>query len=62
MIRKTALRLKRDDYDFSSALVSDVKGLRIGLPKDYFGEGLDGEVKAAILQSSKDIRRNGCDC
>ena len=32
--------------DFTKALRSDVKGLRIGLPKEYFGEGIDPEVKA----------------
>ena len=41
--------MKREEYDFTSALVRDVKGLRIGLPKDYFGDGLDSEVKAAIF-------------
>ena len=32
--------------DFTKALVNDVKGLRIGLPKEYFGEGVDAKVKA----------------
>ena len=53
--KKDSTSIKRDDYDFSSALISDVKGLRIGLPKDYFGEGLDGEVKAAIFKAAKTL-------
>lgn len=57
--KKDSTSMKRDDYDFSSALVSDVKGLRIGLPKDYFGEGLDGEVKAAIFKAAKTLEGMG---
>ena len=51
--------MKREKYDFTSALVRDVKGLRIGLPKDYFGEGLDSEVKAAIFKAAETFRRMG---
>lgn len=57
--KKDSTSIKRDDYDFSSALVSDVKGLQIGLPKDYFGEGLDGEVKAAIFKAAKTLEGMG---
>lgn len=57
--KKDSTSIKRDDYDFLSALVSDVKGLRIGLPKDYFGEGLDGEVKAAIFKAAKTLEGMG---
>ena len=41
--KKDSTSMKREKYDFTSALVRDVKGLRIGLPKDYFGDGLDSE-------------------
>jgi aspartyl-tRNA(Asn)/glutamyl-tRNA(Gln) amidotransferase subunit A len=34
--------------DYSAALSAGVKGLRIGLPKEYFVEGLDKEVEAAV--------------
>ena len=57
--KKDSTSIKREDYDFSSALVPDVKGLRIGLPKDYFGEGLDGEVKAAIFKAAETFKRMG---
>ena len=48
-----------ESYDFTSALKDDVKGMKIGIPKDYFGEGLDEEVKEADFSSSKNIRRKG---
>ena len=45
--------MKREDLDFTSALVDDVKGMKIGIPRDYFGEGLDEEVKEAVLEAAK---------
>lgn len=57
--KKDSTSMKREKYDFTSALVRDVKGLRIGLPKDYFGEGLDSEVKAAIFKAAETFRRMG---
>ena len=48
---KDSTSVKRDDYNFTEALVDDVKGLKIGIPKDYFGDGLDKEVKDSILNA-----------
>lgn len=56
---KDSTSIKRDEYDFSSALVDDVKGLKIGIPKDYFGEGLDSEVKEAILAAVDVLKEKG---
>ena len=57
--KKDSTSMKREKYDFTSALVRDVKGLRIGLPKDYFGNGLDSEVKAAIFKAAETFKRMG---
>ncbi len=51
--------LKRDDLNFTEALVDDVKGMRIGIPRDYLGEGLDAEVKDAILAAAKTLEEKG---
>ena len=56
---KDSTSIKRDSYDFTSALVDDVKGMRIGIPKDYFGDGLDAEVKENILQAVKVLEEKG---
>ena len=45
--------MKREDCDFTSALVDDVKGMRIGIPRDYLGECLEPEVKDAIRECNK---------
>ncbi|TCL60340.1 aspartyl/glutamyl-tRNA(Asn/Gln) amidotransferase subunit A [Kineothrix alysoides] len=47
------------DTDFADALTEDVKGMKIGVPKDYFGEGLDGEVKEAVLKAAQVLRDKG---
>lgn len=56
---KDSTSIKREDYDFTSALVDDVKGLKIGIPRDYFGEGLDKEVKEAVLAAAKKLEEKG---
>ena len=43
--------------DYCAALTGDVKGLRIGLPKEYFIAGLDPDVQAAIAQVLEAGRR-----
>ena len=47
--------------DFTKALVADVKGLRIGLPKEYFGEGIDPKVKAEINKAVKKYEELGAE-
>lgn len=56
---KDSTSVERSDTDFTSALAKDVSGMRIGIPKDYFREGLDPEVKAAVLQAAALLKRNG---
>jgi len=56
---KDSTSMKREDTDFTSALKQDVKDLRIGIPRDYFGEGLDPEVKDAVLSAAQVLREQG---
>lgn len=56
---KDSTSIKREEYDFASALVDDVKGMKIGIPRDYFGEGLDPEVKEAVLAAAKVLEEKG---
>ena len=57
--KKDSTSVKREDYDFTSALVDDVKGMRIGIPTDYFIDGLDSEVKEAVLQAANTLKEKG---
>ena len=45
--------------DFTSALVDDVKGMKIGIPRDYFAEGIDEDVKTAVLAAAKKLEDKG---
>ena len=56
---KDSTSVQRDDCDFMAALVNDVKGLKIGIPKDYMGEGLDPEVRTAVYESAKVLEEKG---
>ncbi len=38
----------------------DVRGLRIGVPDEYFGEGIDAEVDASVRESISKLERAGC--
>lgn len=56
---KDSTSIDRHDTDFTKALTDDVKGMRIGIPNDYFGEGLDAEVKDAVLKAAKTLEEKG---
>lgn len=58
---KDSTSIKRKDYNFTSALVDDVKGMKIGIPSDYFGKGLDSEVKEAVLNAAKVLEEKGAE-
>ncbi len=57
--KKDSTSVARDDYRFTEALVDDVKGLKIGIPRDYFGEGLDAEVKDAVMKAARTLEEKG---
>lgn len=47
--------------DYVAELGKGVRGLRIGVPKEYFGEGLDGEVRAAVEAAIQKLATLGCE-
>ncbi len=56
---KDSTSVKREDNDFTSALKEDVTGLKIGIPRDYFGDGLNGEIKEKILAAVEILKARG---
>ena len=56
---KDSTSVKREDTKFTEALVDDVKGMKIGIPRDYFGAGLNAEVKEAVLAAAKELEKKG---
>ena len=53
--------VKTEKKDYTKALVNDVKGLKIGIPKEYFGEGINDEVKASIDRVIEKYRELGAE-
>lgn len=47
--------------DYSQEIIKDINGLKIGLPKEYFVEGMDEEVRQRILESAKKFESLGAE-
>jgi aspartyl-tRNA(Asn)/glutamyl-tRNA(Gln) amidotransferase subunit A len=47
--------------DYKAEIGKPVKGLRIGIPKEYFAEGLDPEVRAAVEAAIQKLAAAGCE-
>lgn len=56
---KDSTSVERKDTDFTSALVDDVRGMKIGIPRDYFGDGLDPDVKEKVLAAADVLKEKG---
>lgn len=48
--------------DFTRYLVDDVKGLKIGIPKEYMGEGIDPRIAAYLKQAAAKLEELGAMC
>src|SRR5205085_7993519 len=47
--------------DYLAELEKPVKGLKLGVAKEYFGEGLDSEVKTKVEDAIQRLAKNGCE-
>ena len=56
---KDSTSVRLEGYDFMNALKNDCGGMNIGIPREYFGEGLNPEVKEKILSAAELLRANG---
>ncbi len=56
-----ATSVDRDYPDFTALLSSDVKGLKIGIPEEYYGEGVDNSVKETVMNAVKDLEKQGAE-
>ncbi len=56
---KDSTSLNREDTEFTSALKDEVKGMKIGIPRDYLGEGLEQDVKTSVLAAAKALEEKG---
>ena len=55
----TSVNIQTPDY--TKALVNDIKGIKIGIPKEYFIEGMDREVKVIVEGAIDKLKKLGAD-
>ena len=49
------------EKDYTKSLNKDIKGLKIGVPKEFFGEGINEEVKQSLLQAIEEYKKLGAE-
>jgi len=57
--KRDSTSIDRDVPDYAAALEKPANGVRIGVPAEYFGEGLDAEVRAAVEAAIDVYRQHG---
>ena len=57
--RKDSTSIDRPDEDFTISLNQSLKGIRIGVPKQHFAEGLSGEVEQAVRDALAEYEKLG---
>ncbi len=59
--KKDATSLNRSYDDFTSDIKKGVKGMKIGIPSQFFGEGIDEDVKKAVLKGAENYKAMGAE-
>ena len=59
--RRDSTSSERDVPDYSADLNRDIAGMKIGLPKEYFGEGLDSDVAKVIEAAIDEYKKLGAE-
>ncbi len=57
--RRDSTSVHRPAFDFSACFDGDVSGMKIGIPTNYFGEGLDEDVKVSVMDAAKQLEKMG---
>ncbi len=58
---KDSTSIKRPAFDFSNCYDGDLKGMKIGIPVNYFGKGLDEDVKKPVLEAAETLKKLGAE-
>ena len=53
--------MERNDTDFTSSIGKGIRGMKIGIPKEYLSDGLDDDVRAAVEQCSAYLKECGAE-
>lgn len=57
--RRDSTSVIREAFDFSGCFDGDIRGMKIGIPSNYFGEGLDPEIRGAVLAAAAELEKQG---
>ena len=60
--RMDSTSIERPAEDFTKLMKDGVKGMRIGIPKEFFGEGIDEDIKAMVLEAARSYESMGAVC
>lgn len=56
---KDSTSVKKEKEDYTKYLINDVKNIKIGIPKEFLGEGLNSEIKESILEAAEKFKEMG---
>ena len=59
--KKDTTSVNKEKIDYTKCLKNDVKGLKIGVPKEFFGEGINAEVKEMLQKSIEKYKKLGAE-
>lgn len=56
---KDSTSMDNGKIDYTKNIGKDIKGMKIALPKEYFGEGIDNRIKEKVLNAAKQLENQG---
>ena len=59
--KRDATNIYKSQGDFTEDIGKGIKGMRIGLPKEFFGEGISYDVKTAIFKAAERMKYEGAE-
>ena len=59
--KKDTTSVDREEKDYTACLTGDVKGLKIGVPKEFYAEGINEEVKAKLYEAIDRYKKLGAE-
>lgn len=57
--KRDSTSVGREDLNFAEAVSDEAKGMKIGVPKEYLEEGIDPEVRSALLRTIEILKQRG---
>lgn len=58
---KDSTSARQEQADYTKLLTGDIKGKKLGIPKEYFAEGLAPDVKSAVDTAVRQLEKMGCE-